>query len=133
MKNSVKAKKALSPVVASIILIAVAVVISIATAGWLSALSQKNMELEEVRIVNVSFGPQTATLEFYNTGSFDVVVTEIRVGSGANLLNSDVGLSSNSLERVTIGLSWTSGDKYQFVALSARGNVFVYDALAFGS
>ncbi len=50
-----KNAKALSPVVASIILIAVTVAVSIAVAAWMGALVVGNMNTEEVKITNVEY------------------------------------------------------------------------------
>jgi flagellin-like protein len=45
-----KSKKALSPVVASIILIAVTVAVSIAVAAWMGALTFTFMKTEELKV-----------------------------------------------------------------------------------
>jgi len=50
-----KSKKALSPVVASIILIAVTVAVSIAVAAWMGALTFTFMGTEELKITNIEF------------------------------------------------------------------------------
>lgn len=130
MKNFQQSKKALSAAVASIILIAVAVAVSLAVATWLASISTRNMETEEVKIINVSFNSQTATLDFKNIGATDVVIIEIRVGNSDDLLGTDLELNSNSFATVTFALDWTPGAQYQFRATSAKGNVFVYNAIA---
>ncbi len=50
-----KNAKALSPVVASIILIAVTVAVSIAVAAWMGALVVGQMATEELKITNCEF------------------------------------------------------------------------------
>ncbi len=50
-----KSRKALSPVVASIILIAVTVAVSIAVAAWMGALTFNFMATEQVNITNLQF------------------------------------------------------------------------------
>ncbi len=50
-----KNAKALSPVVASIILIAVTVAVSIAVAAWMGALTVGFMATEELKITNMTF------------------------------------------------------------------------------
>jgi flagellin-like protein len=57
-----KNAKALSPVVASIILIAVTVAVSIAVAAWMGALVVGQMSTEEVKITNVDFTGADAVL-----------------------------------------------------------------------
>ena len=77
-----KNKKALSPVVASIILIAVTVAVSIAVAAWMGALTIGFFGgAEELNLVEVTFpaGNTNATVEVSNTGAYDVIITEVRV------------------------------------------------------
>ena len=54
MKKLFKSRKALSPVVAAIILIAVTVAVSIAVAAWMGALTFTFMQREELKILSAS-------------------------------------------------------------------------------
>ena len=128
-----KSTKALSPVVASIILIAVTVAVSIAVAAWMGALTIGFMGTEEVRITNVSYGTSPAvTVTVANTGSQAVTITEIRVGTGNDLLSADVTLAAGDVTPITVQMSpaWEAGTSYMFKAISAKGNTFVYTATA---
>ena len=51
-----RSRKALSPVVASIILIAVTVAVSIAVAAWMGALTFQFTATEQLQITNMDFG-----------------------------------------------------------------------------
>jgi len=55
MKKLLKSRKALSPVVAAIILIAVTVAVSIAVAAWMGSLTIGYMETSELTITDVDF------------------------------------------------------------------------------
>ena len=126
-----KSTKALSPVVASIILIAVTVAVSIAVAAWMGALTIGFMGTEEVRITNVSFGTNTATITLKNTGASAVTITEIRVGSGDDLLTTDIVMPAGAQNTTSaLTLNYVPGNSYMFKAVSAKGNVFVYTATA---
>jgi len=80
-----KCKKALSPVVASIILIAVTVAVSIAVAAWMGALTFTFMGTEQVRLTKITWTwSGTATLRQFkivvnNTGTKDVTINQILV------------------------------------------------------
>ncbi len=50
-----RSRKALSPVVASIILIAVTVAVSIAVAAWMGALTFSFTATEQINITNMNF------------------------------------------------------------------------------
>jgi archaeal type IV pilus assembly protein PilA len=129
-----KNAKALSPVVASIILIAVTVAVSIAVAAWMGALVVGQMSTEEVKITNIAFKAnyQAINVTLRNTGSTSVTITEIRVGTGDNLLLADVAISPNTQEvaDVTLASNWLPGYAYQIKAISSKGNTFVYTATA---
>ena len=128
-----KNAKALSPVVASIILIAVTVAVSIAVAAWMGALVVGNMDTEQVKIVNVAFTTTGATLTVKNTGSTTVILSDAYVGS--DLATSDIPaaglpLDANEAGDVAITGTFTPGQSYQFKVVTSKGNPFVYTATA---
>jgi flagellin-like protein len=81
MRKLLKNKKALSPVVAAIILIAVTVAVSIAVAAWMGSLTIGFMETSELTITQMTFdtGANNITLSITNSGTSDVVVSQVRV------------------------------------------------------
>ena len=88
MKKILKSRKALSPVVAAIILIAVTVAVSIAVAAWMGALTFTFMKTESLEWpTSVSFLPvdgsnqpnNTITLTVSNTGSSDLYLSVCKV------------------------------------------------------
>ena len=77
MKKLLKSRKALSPVVAAIILIAVTVAVSIAVAAWMGALTFTFMRTEEISNMGGTWG-----LDYVNitlTTRSDVVFTGAKV------------------------------------------------------
>jgi len=75
-----KSKKALSPVVASIILIAVTVAVSIAVAAWMGALTFTFMGTEELTISTLTWvKPDNTgfTVVVNNTGTKDVTISQV--------------------------------------------------------
>jgi len=79
-----KNNKALSPVVAAIILIAVTVAVSIAVAAWMGSLTTDSMEVSELTIIGLDFtfgDSQTGEIavQVTNPGTSDVTVHRIRV------------------------------------------------------
>ncbi len=126
-----KNAKALSPVVASIILIAVTVAVSIAVAAWMGALVVGNMNTEEVKITNVEFVSGTqATLTIRNTGSSAVVLTNAYVGTTEDITTGalPITLGPNNATTLDVTGVYTSGQAYQFKLISSKGNSFVYTA-----
>jgi flagellin-like protein len=131
MKNFRRSKKALSPVVASIILIAVTVAVSIAVAAWMGALTIGFMGTEEVRITNVEFLSDTqAQVTAKNTGSIDVTLTEAYVGNNAATASNLTVITPGQEIDVIVDGQYVSGTSYQFKLVSSKGNPFVYTATA---
>ena len=125
-----KNAKALSPVVASIILIAVTVAVSIAVAAWMGALVVGNMNTEEVKITNVDFTSGTsATLTIKNTGASAVVLTDAYVGTTQDLSAAlPYTLPPNNATTLVVTGVYAQGQSYQFKLVSSKGNAFVFTA-----
>ncbi len=134
MKNFRKSRKALSPVVASIILIAVTVAVSIAVAAWMGALSVGFMDTEQMSITNAVFDTDldTVTLSVRNTGTTDITITSAVVnGNPATATSSPDPIPKNGQATITVsGVALESGDTYQIRLLSSKGNYFPYNAVA---
>ena len=130
-----RSKKALSPVVASIILIAVTVAVSIAVAAWMGALTIGFMGGgEQVEIRNISFsGNTTATLKIKNTGTSPVTIQEVWVNNVETTntdLTPDIPFAIGANVETTLNVTGTyiSGDNYQFKVVTAKGNPFMKNA-----
>ena len=140
MKNVRKSKKALSPVVASIILIAVTVAVSIAVAAWMGALTIGFMGTEEFKITSMTFN--TSTDRIYvnatNTGTTAITISEVWVnnvkqttylvypGTGSVAANSAIGFDID----YTASPGVVNGANYQVKLVSSKGNAFMYTASA---
>ena len=134
MKNFRKSKKALSPVVASIILIAVTVAVSIAVAAWMGALTIGFMDTEELKITGVQFTGTTAddkaiVISVANQGTSGLTIVEASVNGEAPVTMS-VQLDANEPGTVTIDYNWEVGSNYQVKLATAKGNPFIYNAIA---
>ena len=142
MRKIFKSKKALSPVVAAIILIAVTVAVSIAVAAWMGALTFTFMKTEELKVQSHTWATNRATISISvkNTGTGALTISEWRVNdvvvpavnatytTGSATLNP--GDSAVAQLKPTSGTYFTSGVKYEFAALTATGNKFTYVATA---
>ena len=127
-----KNSKALSPVVASIILIAVTVAVSIAVAAWMGALTIGFMGTEEVRITNVAFsGGNTVVVTAKNTGSATVTIEEVYIAGALQTATLDPttgAVAPNGMLSATFTYTYDPGTAYQIKLVSAKGNPFVYTA-----
>jgi flagellin-like protein len=145
MKRLFKSRKALSPVVAAIILIAVTVAVSIAVAAWMGALTFTFMKTEELKITSMTFGGTSGTanntivLTVRNSGTSKVTVSSVSVNGVAKSTVSGIssGFDAGATGTITVYMggsaptSWTTGNKYKVTMLSATGTtVAAYETTA---
>ena len=128
-----KSKKALSPVVASIILIAVTVAVSIAVAAWMGALTFTFTKTEELKILGHDWvSTNQINLTVTNTGPADLVISGAQVDDvtavwSAGLTTLPKGFSTYVLITNPSG-NFLTGPKYNFAVLTAGGNKYPYSA-----
>jgi flagellin-like protein len=128
-----KSKKALSPVVASIILIAVTVAVSIAVAAWMGALTVGFMGTEQVIFTSSAWGSPSGTtipsflFKVKNTGSADLSFAEIRVDDVAVTTHNvtlPYSLTKGTDVAINITKTFTRGAAYRFSVTTSKGNTF---------
>jgi len=122
-----RSRKALSPVVASIILIAVTVAVSIAVAAWMGALTFNFMGSSSLTITDVSFDStsRNMTLTIKNTGTKQVTIAQVKVNSvNIPVLNFTIAGPINPSTTSTLIISsyaWSNGNPYKFDLYDASG------------
>jgi flagellin-like protein len=134
-----KSRRALSPVIATIILIAVTVAVSIAVAAWMGALTFSFMGSSSLTVTNVYFSDvngvvnhgngqanNTVILSVKNTGTKTVTVGSVKIN---NILASVVtGNSTTTYAAGTSGtielqnVGWSNGNPYMFNLFDTSGN-----------
>jgi flagellin-like protein len=132
-----KNTKALSPVIASIILIAVTVAVSVVVAAWMGGMSLGLMNnAEQVTATNPVFTADTAvTLTLRNTGASSVTIVSATIdGKSAALSPADPDNVIPKGESVPFTAALASPAKfspsaqYQISFVTAKGNTIVYTA-----
>jgi flagellin-like protein len=129
------ARKALSPVVASVILLAVVIAVSLTTVAWISGLSTSYMQFEELHATNHQWGPNGSYVDItlHNTGTQSVKLSSVTVNSLPVSVAYIVGSSQiNTGESAVLRVSNTfvAGSTYQFTFQSVKGTRFFYIATA---
>ena len=90
--------RAVSPVIATVILVATSVVVAIALASYSGSLFKVYTQTPQVKIVNATFSSsaKTVTIYFSNTGSLGDTLNSVSVPVGATTLTaSGSGLNPN--------------------------------------
>ena len=132
-----KNSKALSPVVASIILIAVTVAVSVVVAAWMGGMSLGLMNnAEQVTATNPRFNAagDEVTLTLRNTGAASVTVSAEGTIDGNTA--TAVGASNNTIAKgeakdfalSITGFTFTAGAQYQLSFVTSKGTTVVYTA-----
>ena len=125
-----KNRKALSPVVASIILIAVTVAVSIAVAAWMGALTFSFMGTEQAKITYIGWTPNTAfQINVNNTGTKDLTIQQILVNyvavpSPGISPTLPLILKAATSTTITVQFTYTNGTNYDISVASASGYKF---------
>jgi flagellin-like protein len=141
MKRLLKSRKALSPVVAAIILIAVTVAVSIAVAAWMGALTFTFMQTEQFNVVSMSFsgtsglGNNSIVVRIQNTGSSSFTIdTAAKVNGVDKTLAAQVSVAAGGSQDVTIpSVGWSDGNQYNVELLTTQGTKITYVANAPGT
>jgi archaeal type IV pilus assembly protein PilA len=142
MRKFKKSTKALSPVVASIILIAVTVAVSVVVAAWMGGMTIGLMgNAEQATITNLGFtdnagaAADTITVSIQNTGNTPVTInqvlinTKVPASTGATI---PLTIPKNAMDSTIVigGLDLVSGNQYTIKATTAKGNSLVLSAFA---
>ena len=129
MRKIFKSKKALSPVVAAIILIAVTVAVSIAVAAWMGALTFTFMKTEAVEVLDYSWDTVSTPrayidLKIKNTGTGTTTINEIRANNAVTALNTTATLEPGDIAWIKVTYSFSAGTRYEFTMVAASGTRF---------
>jgi len=124
-----KGRKALSPVVASIILIAVTVAVSLAVAIWMGSLTTSFTGTSSITITNAQFESGYINCTIKNSGTNTVTIAIVKVNnSPISGVTFDTPHSSGSYKAgetgwVKIPYTWVSGNSYKIDFYDGSGQV----------
>ena len=129
-----KNSKALSPVVASIILIAVTVAVSVVVAAWMGGMTIGLMgNAEQVSVTNAVFTSTDVTLTIRNTGASDVVISSVTVDGAGATVDAATALPLTVPKGVPTDIvlteTFAAGAQYDIRMVTAKGTTIVYTAI----
>jgi archaeal type IV pilus assembly protein PilA len=139
-----KNAKALSPVVASIILIAVTVAVSVVVAAWMGGMTIGLMgSAEQVSITNVAFtGTNEIQVMVMNAGGTDSSISNAFInGAATTAFTSPVTVPKSSSITITFTsgtggnatFTLTSGTSYTIKLITAKGTSVVSSATTYST
>ncbi len=131
MRRLWRSRKALSPVVAAIILIAVTVAVSIAVAAWMGALTFTFMGYEKLEITTIKWSPNTSfNITIKNTGTKDLTISHIEVnhvGLSNTLVSPQPPMpfkTTDSAKTLIITYTYVNGTAYDVSVVTSGGYKF---------
>jgi flagellin-like protein len=135
MRKLLKSKKALSPVVAAIILIAVTVAVSIAVAAWMGSMTFTFMETEQLTITSMEFSDTgLITVNGINSGADDIVIADVKLtgnGISSYVPTLPMTFDANGADQdLTIQVTGNlyAGNTYTVELITTKSNHFAYSA-----
>ena len=122
-----KSKKAISPILATLLLVVIAVAAIVVTYAWIMTYMNNAGRQAGVMLykANVNFYNQSIDIDMGNSGTSYTQLTTLYVGTSmTTLLNqtiTPVPLDAGKVARITIDYNWTKGVTYYFKVLSSTG------------
>jgi len=124
-----RSKRALSPVIATVILLAVVIAVAIATVAWMSGLTVSFMEIEELRITDEHWGPDCSyvDLTLRNGGTSTLAINSVTVNSQSTTITFISGseiLAAGESAVVRITQTFVPQGKYSIAFSTMKGYSF---------
>ena len=125
MKTFLRDKRAITPVLSSLLLTVIAVsAMALATsATYVITTNLRETMSERVLAEDVWFNPATHTINVYllNTGKINIHVQSVYVNHESKTFNSPFNLAVNKGSWLNISITWTSGNLYYIDIVTSRG------------
>ena len=128
-----KSRKAISPILATLLLIVIAVAAIVVTYAWIMTYMTGAGQQAGVRLfkLNVNFYTQDSTkidIDVGNSGTSDTQIILLYAGPSSTTLQNQTttptlpaALRAGSTQRITINYDWTGGVTYYFKVVSSAG------------
>ena len=137
-----KNAKGLSPVIASIILIAVTVAVSVVVAAWMGGMTiglmgnTEQSTVTNVALTNVGTGPYTGTavVSIKNTGGATITISSATIDGKTATIGAITTITKGSSADITLTTAsgaqapFADGAQYLVKMLTAKGNTITYSA-----
>jgi flagellin-like protein len=140
MSKTGKSKKAISPILATLLLVVIAVAAIVVTYAWIMTYMGNAGQQAGVMLykANVSFynasGVNKIKIDVGNSGTSDTRITTLYIGlSDSNLVNETITpqtLLHGGTATITVDYDWTPGTTYYFKVLSQTGQTLDWPSQA---
>ena len=142
MRSIIKSKKGISPILATLLLIVIAVAAVIVTYAWVMTFTGSTtgqagalLTVENVRFYN-SGGTDRVEIVIRNSGTNDATVAEVYRGTSSSDLQQQSSVTYDPSSRlvsegeslkITFNYNWASGTRYYFKVVTEEGLSFPFN------
>ncbi len=125
-------KRAVSPVIATVILVAIAITVAVAVSYWMGAISLQYTKFESAKIVSVAYtSNNTIEVKVENVGTVSANITEVMVGKEHKSFNGTSLVEPGKETTLMIyPIEWISGQKYKITILTSIDNQYTKETTA---
>jgi flagellin-like protein len=131
--KKIKSRKAISPILATLLLVVIAVAAIVVTYAWImtymsNAGKQAGVMMYKINVdfYNVS-GVKKIDVDMGNSGSSDTQIIALYVGTSSSTLQNQtitpLPLLAGNTQTITINYNWTAGAPYYFKVVSSSGQI----------
>jgi flagellin-like protein len=133
--KNMRTKKGISPILATVILIAVTLVIAVGVIGWVMGIWGSMGKTETLKIIsgNITLSSDSATLylDVINQGTADALIYKVVVGSNVTTLPNPITIKANgTITTISIGLgpsnNYSPGVSYSVTVITQAGNQYPF-------
>ncbi len=132
MKMNPQTRKAVSPVIATVILVAVAITVSVGVSYWMGGISSQYTQFEKVEIQSAictldGFSNWVITIDLKNTGSAPATITHLFVNNIVATADSaaPVAAVATITTDLTAATSWTLNSGESGTVILWVGNTYL--------
>jgi flagellin-like protein len=127
-----KSKRGITPILATLLLIVIAVAAIVVTYAWIMTYTHNLGQQASIRLykANVSFGGtarNTMNIDIGNSGTADTQIIQVYVGTSDSTLQNQtvpslpIACPAGGVAPITVNYNWTTGATYYFKVISSSG------------
>jgi len=143
MKRTIRSRHAISPILATLLLVVIAVAAIVVTYAWvMTYMSAQTSQAGVFLNRDAVSWPTNATITLYvrNTGTSDAIIDSVYVGTSASNLEKQTSVvydpptgavaAYGGVVNVTIARSWSTGTMYYFRVVPKVGPLLEFNIIA---
>lgn len=129
--DSSTSKRAISPILATLLLVVIAVAAIVVTYAWIMTYmthttGQAGVVLHQANVNFYGNGNQTKIdIDIQDSGTSDTTIIQLYIGTSSSTMDNvtiaPVPLKAGTVQRITVNYSWQNGVTYYFKVLASTG------------